>query len=303
RHDHADLLGEIDETLQDQRLRAQFGEGRRELGWVAQQRLALAVIAQPRGLEDRRQAVPGGRLPQLRQRLDRRPRRGAGAGAVEEALLRDPVLADPQDRGRGADRLERCEKIEPFGADILELEGNHVDRGGEGAQRRGVLILAEGDAGGDLRGRAVLLGREDVAAIAQTGRRQRRHAAELAAADDADRRVRSQGKNHAGSGWSVGVSGTRSVCAARKASSRSASAGSVIARIAAASRAAFTAPARPIAKVPTGMPAGICTMESRLSKPLSCWDATGTPSTGSAVQAAHMPGGCAAPPAAAMMTR
>ena len=46
-------------------------------------------------------------------------------------------------------------------------------------------------------------------------------------------------------------------------SSRSANAGSLFARIAAASRAALTAPARPIASVPTGMPAGICTIDKQ----------------------------------------
>ncbi len=73
--------------------------------------------------------------------------------------------------------------------------------------------------------------------------------------------------------------------------------------MAAASSPAFTAPARPMASVPTGMPAGIWTMESRLSMPLSAWDSTGTPSTGSAVMDAAMPGRWAAPPAPAMITR
>ena len=61
-------------------------------------------------------------------------------------------------------------------------------------------------------------------------------------------------RTHAGS---VGSLATAAVCAARTASSRSASAGSLVARIAAASSAAFTAPERPIARVPTGTPAGI----------------------------------------------
>lgn len=61
-------------------------------------------------------------------------------------------------------------------------------------------------------------------------------------------------------------------------------------------------PARPIASVPTGMPAGICTMESRLSCPESAFDSTGTPKTGSDVIAAVMPGRCAAPPAPAITT-
>ena len=57
-----------------------------------------------------------------------------------------------------------------------------------------------------------------------------------------------------------------------------------------------------MASVPTGTPAGICTIESRLSCPDSARDGHGTPSTGSVVNAAVMPGRCAAPPAPAMMT-
>ena len=49
-------------------------------------------------------------------------------------------------------------------------------------------------------------------------------------------------------------------------------------------------------------PAGICTIESKLSIPFSALDSTGTPSTGSRVIEAAMPGRCAAPPAPAMMT-
>src|SRR5690606_15172998 len=69
------------------------------------------------------------------------------------------------------------------------------------------------------------------------------------------------------------------------------------------SNAALTAPALPMARVATGTPAGICTMDSSESTPESIDDCTGTPSTGRWVLAAHMPGRCAAPPAPAMITR
>ena len=62
-------------------------------------------------------------------------------------------------------------------------------------------------------------------------------------------------------------------------------------------RAPFTA------MVATGTPLGICTMESRLSRPSSWERATGTPMTGSVVTEASIPGRWAAPPAPAMMTR
>jgi hypothetical protein len=40
------------------------------------------------------------------------------------------------------------------------------------------------------------------------------------------------------------------------------------------------APALPMASVPTGMPAGIWTIDSRLSWPDRALDSTGTPKTG-----------------------
>jgi len=62
------------------------------------------------------------------------------------------------------------------------------------------------------------------------------------------------------------------------------------ARIAAANSAALTAPELPIASVPTGMPAGICTIDNSESSPFMAFDSTGTPRTGSTVFAAAMPG-------------
>ena len=57
-----------------------------------------------------------------------------------------------------------------------------------------------------------------------------------------------------------------------------------------------------MATVATGMPAGICTIESNESMPLSALLITGTPITGMVVIDATMPGRWAAPPAPAMMT-
>ena len=69
----------------------------------------------------------------------------------------------------------------------------------------------------------------------------------------------------------------------------------------AASSPALRAP--PIETVATGMPAGICTIESSESSPPSWASGTGTPIIGSVVTEASIPGRCAAPPAPAMMTR
>ena len=101
-----------------------------------------------------------------------------------------------------------------------------------------------------------------------------------------------------GSGWAR----TLAVCSARNFLSAASISGRLFARMAAAARPALVAPATPMANVATGMPAGICTMDSSESRPLSAFDCTGTPSTGSVVLEAVMPGRWAAPPAPAMIT-
>src|SRR4051812_37710497 len=102
--------------------------------------------------------------------------------------------------------------------------------------------------GGDIGRARCRAGLEDMAFVAELGGSHRKHLAQLAAADDSDCRA---GRNHSG------VSATDAVCSERCFSSRPASALSPPARIDAARSAALIAPALPMARVPTGMPAGI----------------------------------------------
>src|SRR5690554_5459108 len=104
------------------------------------------------------------------------------------------------------------------------------------------------------------------------------------------------------SGRGSGLSSTVCVCSLRKASTAASTLASCRPTICAANRPALVAPALLMASVPTAIPPGICTMESSESSPLSALDSTGTPSTGSAVCEATMPGRWAAPPAPATMT-
>ena len=108
------------------------------------------------------------------------------------------------------------------------------------------------------------------------------HAPQLAAAEHADHRA---WQDHGSVSFM-----TDSVCAARYCRSLSRSAGRWVETMATASSAAFFAPAAPMANAPTGTPPGICTMESSESMPFSACDSTGTPSTGTIVCAATMPG-------------
>src|SRR5205823_10325358 len=98
------------------------------------------------------------------------------------------------------------------------------------------------------------------------------------------------------------IARTAVVCLARNAASLAESDGSLRASHATANSAALAAPASPIAKVATGMPFGICTVDRSESTPCRCFEGIGTPRTGSVVCAATTPARCAAPQAAAMIT-
>src|SRR6185312_8516282 len=136
----------------------------------------------------------------------------------------------------------------------------------------------------------------------QPCRRQRQHAAQLPAADNADGAARRDGMSERLHVTHLGDLPTDFVCLARQALRRLSSLESSSARMAAACRAAFLAPASPMAKVATGTPPGIWAMESSESRPFKARLCTGTPNTGKVVMLATMPGRCAAPPAPAMMT-
>ena len=66
--------------------------------------------------------------------------------------------------------------------------------------------------------------------------------------------------------------------------------------------AEFFAPETPIARVPTGIPAGICAIDNKLSIPFKVLLSMGTPNTGNDVSEAIIPGRWAAPPAPAIIT-
>ena len=71
--------------------------------------------------------------------------------------------------------------------------------------------------------------------------------------------------------------------------------------ICAANKPAFLAPFK--ATVATGTPPGICKIDNILSQPSAeLVDLIGTPITGKLVNAATIPGKCAAPPAPAIIT-
>src|SRR5690606_33022036 len=166
--------------------------------------------------------------------------------------------------GDGGDRRDRH---------VLHIEGHHIYGCSQFLQRGCIVELAT-DQLANLRARRIATGVQEGETQAQGIARQGQHASQLARPDDAD--------VHAGMEGS-GCARTLAVCCARQSSRALRTSGYLPARMAAASSAALTAPAVPMAMVPTGTPAGICTMDSRESMPLSMRDCTGTPSTGRVV--------------------
>jgi hypothetical protein len=158
------------------------------LAGVDQAPLPFAIIAEAGRLEDE---TAGG--------LDfGRHLRGASrlliwrhrdAEIANEALFDQAVLRHGECRGTGTQRLQAGEDLGGAGRDVLELVGDDVDLSGEGGERRLVVIGGDGLVRGDLEGRALRIGTVDVGPEAEAGGGQRQHAAELAAAEDADGRV------------------------------------------------------------------------------------------------------------------
>ncbi len=149
--------------------------------------LALAVVAEAAGLQDRRPADPLDRRRQLGGRSDIGERRGADAERGDEVLLGEPVLGGRQDFRIGQHRHARGEKRRGLRRHVLELIGDDIDIGGETVERLGVGVIGAGDAMHDVESRRIGLGREDMALEAEPRRGQRQHAAKLAAAENADR--------------------------------------------------------------------------------------------------------------------
>ena len=93
---------------------------------------------------------------QVRAAANGQPGGSRHAGLVEERLLGAAILADAQDGGRGADRADGGQQLEPFGTHVLELERDDVHRFGKGPQQGRVLVVTLEGAGRDLCSRAVV---------------------------------------------------------------------------------------------------------------------------------------------------
>src|SRR5262249_25440758 len=216
---------------------------------------------------------------------------GRDAQALEQCLLGKAILRRRERFGRREHGHAGRQRPRRRDGNVLELVGDDVDPSRQLGERS--VVVGRRD---DVPAEAIERRRggiEEHEAVTQRVAGERQHATQLAAAEHPDVHLLFLGS---------GSASTAAVWSARNVRSASRISGCFAPRMAAASRAAFTAPALPTASVPTGTPPGICTMASSESTPFRTAGSTGTPRTGRTVFAAVMPGRWAAPPAPAMST-
>ena len=170
----------------------------------------------------------------------------------QKRLFANAVLRGVQNVAGGTHGRELGGSLGRGSGNIFELECDDADAPSEAAHLVQVVVGGDYFEIGHLARGRVGIGRKCVDAVAHAPRGDGEHAAQLAAAQHANR---GSGKNRLDH-ESVSLR-TRSVCAARQARSFSRSSGLWAESAATAKRAALMAPALPIAKVATGTPPGI----------------------------------------------
>ncbi len=262
RGDHRDLALERNKYFEDGGSGAEVLPDPVRIIAVADDRLALAVVAEAAGLDHRGQADARDRGAQGRRRRHIGVIGGADPQLFHEVLFGEAILRGFQDFPVGQQRTPRRQDHRGGCGHILEFVSDDVDVVGEQLQRLDIGIFRASRVLHHVEGGGVRIGREHLAFQPEPRRRHGQHPAQLPAAENSDGVARLQlhgkGSRHA---KPSGRSLTASVCCLRHAAKRAASAGSFSASTEAASSAALTAPALPIASVPTGTPAGICTIE------------------------------------------
>ena len=101
REDDREFGEEVDAGFRHRRLFADRGPGSRDIGWVADPGLALAVIAVAPGLEHERRTEFSDRGFDVAKRGDRAPRRDSRTALLDELLLGSAVLRDGERTGAG----------------------------------------------------------------------------------------------------------------------------------------------------------------------------------------------------------
>src|SRR5579884_612361 len=297
---HRDLAIEIDERFQHGFLLSNRRPRLRKFRSILDSKLALAVVPVPGSLQNGRQSQLLRCARQILRAVHPAKLSHRKTGLREERFLAQAMLRDVQHVAARPHWSAVRRSRRGLRRNILKLERDHRNLPRELADRVQVFIRSVDLHIRNLPGRRILVRRKRVNPIAHPSRGNREHPPQLPAAKHPDCAARQHGFNRTAHNSLSCM--TESVCRARHCFNRVRISGYLFPRMLAANNAALVAPALPIASVPTGIPAGICTIESRESMPFNVLLLMGTPNTGSVVWAATIPGKCAAPPAAATIT-
>jgi len=126
----------------------------------------------------------------------RREIRHRNSQLTKQSFLGDTFLRRRQRLGRRKQWNERTEVSRSRERDVFELIGDDVDDRREGRECLLVVIVGHGLVRRDLEGGALRIGAVDVGLEAEAGGCEREHAAELAAAEDADGGAEGEGVSH-----------------------------------------------------------------------------------------------------------
>ena len=209
RQHHRKLMLERHPRFKNRRHAADRIPCRIGIGGGSQPRLAFAVIAETPRLEHRRHADFGNRRIKPRPIVDRGKRHRPAAQFGDEGFFGQPVLRHLKADGPRAHRHPRRQMADRHRVDVLELEGDDIDRRRKTIERRQIVISGARHLGRDIARRHFGLGRQHMDAIAHCRRRQRQHPPELPATEDADCRTgfdhgRDPRQNRASGGWGRG---------------------------------------------------------------------------------------------------
>ena len=148
-------MGEVDQALDDRFLVADQPPHALAVFDAIDAMLAFAVVAERRGLDDRRQPDRAEADRELIERL-RFGKRGDRITAIgEERFLARALLRDVQRRTTRTDRNDFSRGVGGVGRDVLELERHHVDAAREAANRLDVVVLGADFEVRDLAGRRI----------------------------------------------------------------------------------------------------------------------------------------------------
>jgi hypothetical protein len=149
--------------------------------------LSLAVVTQAGCLQDRGKSRDIHGLIQIAALRDRREQCRFGAELPRHGLFQQPVLGDFKGFRSGPDCNPCLKPLNRLDRHVLELIGDDIAQIRQLLEGCRIIVIGDNLGVGDLGGRGIAVGLENDGSEAQPGcGSMRQHAAQLAAAEDAD---------------------------------------------------------------------------------------------------------------------